>query len=267
MSGQPHMQSFVDEPRSDSEAPSMRRRVGFIIGSGAVAAVVASLPVAFRTLGDATFGLVLERWLVLSGITTPLAVMAIAVWERARVGLRMLVGERRAPFILGMSWWCVIELALLSLFGAVLKKTTHHHALAGVTFAMFAVVSGIVVALFAARTTAILVRAGARSETLGLRIAAVCVGLGIFIVGLRASRADGLHTTAAISDGFVFVVATIFGSLRIRERFARLPTIGIPLAAVLIVVGLAVLRFDAPLQKELEETAPIFGIFTGLLGD
>ena len=90
-------------------------------------------------------------------------------------------------------------------------------------------------ALFAARTTTLLVRAGAKSETLGLRIAAVCAGLGIFIVGLRASRADGLHTTAAISDGFVFVVATIFGSLRIRERFARLPTVGIPLAAVLII--------------------------------
>lgn len=266
MPGQPQMQSLVHEPRVDNDRTSVLDRVGLIATGGALAAIIASLPVSFRTGEGGSFGLVLERWLVLSGITTPLAVFAVAVLQRARVGLRMVVGENKTPLALGVLWWSVIQLGLLSVVGAVLRKTTHHHALAGVTFALFAVVSGLVVLLFAGRTTSLLLPGGERIRKMGLRVGLGCVCLAVLIVGLRTSRAEGLHTTAAIADAFALVVTTLIASSRWFGRFKRVSKMGLPVAGLLVVIGLVTLRLDAPLRKDLDETAPTFMLLGSAFG-
>jgi hypothetical protein len=262
MSGQPQMQSFAHE-RQALGTP-MLERIGLLLGGGALAALASSLPVSFRA-ETSGFGW-LERWLVLSATTTPLAIAAVAIFQRAQLGLRMLVGERRAPLALAALWWSVIQLGLLSVFGALLRKTTHHHALAGVTFAMFAVVTGIGVALFAGRTTALLVRSGVKSERRGLLLAVGCAGLSVVIVGLRTSSAEELHTTAAIADGFALIVTTLAASSRVGQKWKALPKIGVPLAVTVLLVGLLILRFDSSLSKALADSSPIFALVSGIFG-
>lgn len=266
MSGPPQLQSLVREPPVESDDASLFERVGFIATGGLCAAVVASLPVAFRTGSEGTLGLVLERWLALSAVTVPIAVATVAIVQRARIGLRMVVGQRRAPLALGVLWWALIQMGLLSVFAAVLRKTTHHHALAGVTFALFAVVTGVVVALFAARSTSLLSRGGETAQKLGLRLAAGCACLVVLLVGLRTSRAEGLHTTAAIADGFAFIVTTMFASSGWIRRFKRMPVVGLPLVGMVIVIGLITLRFDPDVQKSLEETAPMYMLVSSVFG-
>ena len=48
---------------------------------------------------------------------------------------RTLLAQGPALLVIGVLWWSVIMLGLLAVVGWVLKKATHHHALAGVTFA------------------------------------------------------------------------------------------------------------------------------------
>jgi hypothetical protein len=258
------MQSVLIDPSVESAETSLRKRVGLIVGSGAFAAIATSLPVSFRSNGESSFVLWLEQWLVLSAVSIPLAVAAVAVLRRARVGLRVLTGESASPLALGLLWWCVIEVALLSLFGTVLRKTTHHHALAGVTFAMFAVMSGSVAALFARRVTALLLRADVNARRIALIVAGACLAVGVLVVGLRTSKAEGLHTTATIADAFAFFVTTVVASSRWSERWKRLPTVGVPLGMVILVVGLVTLRVDSAVGTGLQETAPIFALVSGL---
>ncbi|HVH45145.1 MAG TPA: hypothetical protein VM925_22485 [Labilithrix sp.] len=266
MSGQSQMEGLAQESEVEADGTPIRQRMGFIVGGGVAAAVVSSLPASLRASGEGSVGLALEQWLVLSAVSTPLAVATVAVLRRARVGLRLLMGERASLLALGVLWWSVIQLGLLSVFGALLRKTTHHHALAGVTFAMFAVMSGILVALFARRATTMLARGGPGAEQIGLRIAAGCACVGIVVVGLRTSRAEGLQTTAAIVDALVLVSTSLIASSRWILRWKQISIVGIPLAVVLIVIGLTTLGFDPAVQKRLTETSPMFSFVTGLFG-
>ena len=266
MSIQPPLDSLAREPEPESDGSSSVMRLGFIVAGGVLAAVVSSLPAALR-MGDASSASrALEQWLVLSALSTPLAVAAVAVVRRARVGVQLLAGERASLFAMGVLWWCVIELGLLSTFGALLSKTTHHKALAGVTFSIFAVVTGVVVALFARRVTAVLARVGASLQKLGIGIAAGCAFIGILLVGVRTSRADGMQTASALVDALAFAVTTTIGSSRLLGRWRPMAIAGVPVAVLVIMVGLTVLRFEPTLRQTLPETAPMHSFVLGLLG-
>ncbi|MBX3206800.1 MAG: hypothetical protein KF764_17150 [Labilithrix sp.] len=267
MTGQPSpIDSLAREPEPESDGTSVVVRLGFIVAGGVAAAIASSLPASLRMGDEGSASRALERWMVLSAVSTPLAVAAVAVLRRARVGLQLLAGERTSLLAMGGLWWTVIELGLLSMFGALLSKTTHHHALAGVTFAAFAVISGIIVALFARRTTTLLARGGASLQKLGLSIAAGCAFVGILLVGVRTSRAEGAHTAAALVDALALVVATVLASSRAFGRWRPLAIVGVPLAVLVTMVGLTTLRFDPKLAQSLPETAPVHAFVIGLFG-
>jgi hypothetical protein len=260
------MERLAHEPEPDTDGSSIVMRFGFIVAGGVVAALASSLPASLRMGGEGSASRALEQWLVLSAVSTPLAVASVAVLRRARVGLRLLAGERASTFAVGVLWWSVIELGLLSLFGALLRKTTHHHALAGVTFSAFAVVTGVVVALFARRTTAMLIRGGAGLLKIGLVIAAACAFLAIMLVGIRTARAEGIPTAGALVDGLAFAVTTTIASSRLFGRWRPMAIAGVPVAVLLVMVGLTTLRFDPKLQQSLGETAPVHAFVISLFG-
>src|SRR5262249_28059717 len=134
------------EPLEEGEAaPPLVTRFGTVIGGGVLAAIASSLPAELR-LGDggSTFR-ALQQWLALAALLTPTGIAAVAVLRRARVGLKIVAGERATLVAAGLLWWAVLELGILSAFGAVLRAKTHHHGLAGVTFAIFALISGLVI--------------------------------------------------------------------------------------------------------------------------
>jgi hypothetical protein len=266
MTGQPPLERLAQEPEPESDGASIVMRLGFIVAGGVLSAIASSLPPALRMGDDGSASRALEQWIVLSAVSTPLAVAAVAGLRRARIGLRLLLGEQASLLALGVLWWSVLELALLSMFGALLRKTTHHHALAGVSFAAFAVVTGVVVGLFARRTTMMLARGGASLQKIALVIAGGCAFVGIMVVGIRTSRAEGLHTAAGLVDVLAFAVTTTIASSRLFGRWRPVAIAGVPVATLVLMVGLTTLRFDPALRQSLMDTAPIHSLVIGLFG-
>jgi hypothetical protein len=264
MGGRLPIERLVREPEPDAETPLVTR-VGRTVGKGVVTAVASTLPAALRMGDEPSVLRALEQWLVLSAVSTPLAIATVLVIRRARIGLNVLAGDRGSLLALGVLWWSIIELSLLSVFGAVLRKTTHQHALAGVTFAGFAVVTGIVVALFAARTTGLLARGGLRAQRNALLAAGAAAFIVVMVVGVRTSRAEGLHTAAALVDLLALAVTATVASSRAFDRYRPLAIGGVPAAILVLMIGLTTLRFDPKLQDSLTETAPVHAAIIDLL--
>jgi hypothetical protein len=259
------MERLPPEPELDSDA-SMIVRVGFVVAGGVIASIACSLPAALRMGDTSSIGSAFERWLVLSSLATPAAVAAVAVLRRARVGLKLLVGDGAWLLAMGVLWWCIVELALLSVFGAILRKTTHQHALAGVTFAAVAVVSGALVGLFAHRVTRILAGGARQVPRVGLTIAGATAFIAILLVGVRTSRAEDMHTASAMVDALAFAVMSTIASSRLLLRLRALAIAGVPVAVLLIMIGFTTLRFDPELRESLATTAPMHCLGLDLFG-
>jgi FtsH-binding integral membrane protein len=240
-------------------------RAGLTAGKGVLAALVSSVPAAFRVGDETSVARALEQWLVLAAIATPIAVVGIFVVKRARVGLHLLFGERAPLLVIGLLWWCVVELALLSGFGTVLRKTTHQHALAGVTFAFFALVTGAVLAVLAKRATSRVARDGTGAQKLALLVAGAAAFLLVMLVGIRTSRTEGLHTAAALVDVMSLSVTSAIASSKLFDRHRTLAIGGAPAAILLLMVGLTTLRFDPKLRESLPETAPFHAAIIDLV--
>ena len=178
----------------------------------------------------------------------PTAVVAVAVLRRARVGLRELLGERAQ---LSSSVSLVVRHHARPprrRRRGVLRATTHHHALAGVTFAVFAVMSGIVVALLARRTTAMLDRGGGKLQKVGLTIVGGCAVVVIALVLVRTAKATELHAAAGIVDAIALAICARLTSSRAFTKLRPLAVIGSPVAILVLVIGLTLLRFDPKLS-------------------
>jgi hypothetical protein len=259
------MERVAHEQEPDSDNATLVLRVGFIVAGGVISAIVSSLPGALRMGNDPSAGRALEQWIILTAIGTPIGVMAVAVMHRARVGLRVLMGDRAPVLFMGVLWWCVIELGILSVFGTVLRKTTHHHALAGVTFSAVAVVSGALVAFFARRAAATMGRGGPAPQRLGLFLAAGAAFTVLMLVGIRTSRAPDLHTSAGIVDALAFAITSTITSSRFFSRSKAIAIAGVPIAVLVLMIGFTTLRFDPKLRDSLLETSPIHALLLGLL--
>lgn len=254
-------------PEDDVEAgTSLVLRIGIVIAGGVLSAVIGSMPAALRLGGEGSLGTLLTRWVVLSALCLPMAVIAVAVLKRARVGLRELLGERAQLLVIGVLWWSVIMLGLLAVVGAVLKKMTHHHALAGVTFAFFAVVSGIVVGLLARRTTAMLGRGGTKLQKVGLTIVGSCAVVVLGLVLVRTGKSPDLHAAAGMIDAISLSIVALMTSSRAFTKLRPLAVVGLPAAILILVVGLTLLRFDPKLHPLLGVGAPLHALILDLFG-
>ena len=256
-----------NEPLEEDEAAaSLSTRLGTVVGGGVLAAIASSLPAELR-IGDG--GSVLrafEQWLALAALLTPLSILVVAVFRRGRTGLRMLAGERAPLFAAAALWWAVLELGVLSVFGTVLRAKTHHHGLAGVTFAMLALLSGIVVALFAVRGVRMLSGMPTRGHRTALAIVAITTFIVILLVGMRTARAEGLHTAAALVDMIALLVSAAIASARAMARWRPLAVGGVPIAAAILLLGYATVRAEPDLSGLLVEGAPLQAWLLSLLG-
>lgn len=253
-----------EQLEAGADGGTVGARIAGIVGSGFLAAIVSSLPSALRMGGRGSFGLALEQWLALTAVSIPLAVLAVAVVGRARVGAHHVAGRRGTSLVIALLWSLVTELGLLSIFGTVLRKTTHHHALAGVTFAMFAVVSGALVALFARRIALLLAQDGSPRERQALALGGGASALAVLIIGFRMAGVEELHTTPALVDAVLLVTASVIASSRIVPRPRTLMLGASGAAVVVILAGLAAARLDSELQQGLLQTSPVFSFVSGL---
>jgi hypothetical protein len=245
------------EPLEEDDSGALVTRVGTVFGAAACAVVVATIPTELRVGDGGSTMRALQGWLALSALLLPVAVVIVGVLRRARVGLQLLAGERLGALAAGVLWWCVLEAGILSVFGAVLRAKTHHHGLAGVTFALFAVGSGVFSAFLAVRGAKLVSALPPVGQRLGLAVAAGAAFIVLMLVGIRTARAEGLQTASALVDVLALVVSCALASARPFARVRPLAILGVPAAAMIMVIGLATLRASPELQTSLVAAAPV----------
>ena len=258
----------VDEP---AETGSFLLRFGTGVGAGVVAASLAVVPAAMR-VSAATVGASGARvWL--SCVALALLPMLVTVWilRRARVGLRSFSSADTSAGSVALAAWLLASFVILSAFGSVLRATTHHHALAGVTFAIVGLVVVVVLAVLSARFAAILASREERTRRVLVIATGVVLTLMLIVVGMRFARAFSAPTPepsnagALFVDIFAFGIAALFAS---RPAFAErraLAIAGVPLAVALFAAGLLTLHASTELAASVSEHAPLLVVVSGVL--
>jgi hypothetical protein len=250
----------------DEAAATLVARLGTVVGGGVLAAIASSLPAELRLGDGGSLVRAIEQWLALAALSTPLAILVVAVLRRGRVGLRILAGDRATLYAAAALWWAVLQLGALSVFGTVLRAKTHHHGLAGVTFAILALMSGVVVGLLAARGVRMLGRLSVSGQRVALGIVSVATFLVLVLVGARTARAEGLHTAGALVDLLALLVSAALLSTRAVARWRPLAVGGVPVAVGILLLGYATVRAEPDLSGLLLEGAPVQAWFLSLFG-
>jgi hypothetical protein len=175
------------------------------------------------------------------------------------VGVRILAGPHLAVLAASVMWWATLEAGVLAVFGAVLRAKTHHHGLAGVTFAVFALLSGLLVALLAARGARMLLRSPELTQRIAVTVTAMATFAILMLAGVKTARAEGLHTAAAQVDCLALVVAAAIASSPAFAKARPFAIAGVPVAVLVLLVGLTTLHGDTSIDKTLLKGAPLHG--------
>ncbi len=252
------------------ETGSLVSRFGTTVGLGAAAAMACALPATLRVsraLGGAESPLLV--WVALAAIALVPMIASLVVLRRAREGWRAFGGPGASAFIYGVSLWLVVLVLGLSVLGRFLRATTHHHALAGVTFAL----AGLALALGAGAACARIVSV-LRAVSPGVRRALALVlslvaGAGLLWLALGCARASSHDAVSAgqvgiVVDDLAFVLAAAFASRHALVIRRVLALVGPPVAVVVLAVGLHALG-GAPLREAVRERAPAFAVAADVL--
>jgi hypothetical protein len=186
-----------------------------------IAALVASAPAAARVADEHIA--FLAAWPAVAGLVgVPLAGL-IAAMRLARRS----VGDRKpssaAALLWGVGIWLCLSLPAHGVLAAVLRATTHHRALGGVTFATFALlVNGLAVLAAWRFTVSVLPRLPPRARSKDFALV-VTLGAGMLVLAaiLLAALDQGGPPDAAFADrvdallvdGSLAVAATILAAL------------------------------------------------------
>jgi choline-sulfatase len=172
--------------------------------------------------------------------------------------LRELGGLR----VFGVALWLATLLVALSLFGGLLRATTHHRALAGVTFAAGALLVAVGCALVCARIVVILRNASSRVRRVAMAMLGAGAAGAIGILGVRFLQVvgDDPASSAAVATVIDVVAFTLSaGAASLGWGFARrfLAIAGPPVAVFLAALGMTTLR-DPPVCRAIGQHAPAF---------
>lgn len=236
-------------------------RVGSAVGAGVAAALACAVPAALRVANGAEPG-VGRALLALGAAALVPMVAAVVVLRGARDGLRAFAGPGAALRGFGVALWLTTMLVGLSIFGSMLRATTHHHGLAGVTYAFGALALAVGDGLVCARIVAIARAMPERGRRVLVASLLAAAGIVLFAVGVRFVRAaskDAASYAAAgtVVDVLAFALAALFAS---RASFAGrrlLAIVGPPVAVVLAAMGMGALR-DPAVHEAVVERAPAF---------
>jgi hypothetical protein len=254
-------------PSPVEDTGSLVTRFGAVVGLAVAAAAASSVPAAVRVGRSlpVTDGAVQHAWVALAAATLVPMLAAVIVLRAAREGLRAFAGPGAQLRIYGVLLWLVWLVILLALFGSALRRSTHQHALAGVTYACGAAALALGVGLGCARVVSVLRAAPAEvRRTAGAALAVGTAGAmaGIGLAFLKAVAADPASVAASgmVLDLLAFVLAAFLASRRSVAAFAvrrTLALVGPPIAVALMALGLASLQ-DAALVAAVRDRAPAY---------
>jgi hypothetical protein len=253
-------------PSRPSRAPEpgavLVLRFGTALGLAAAAAVGCALPAALR-VSDAAGNLPMFRaWIAIAAAALGPMLVAVVVLRAARDGLRAFSGPGAEARLFAGALWLAAVTVGLAFLGSELRATTHHHGLAGVTFAFLALAWALATAAACARIETIL-----QSGPRGMRRAlATILGLGALLAlswtTARFSRATSAGqgpsaAAATVVDLLSFTLAALLTTHRSNLARRWLALVGPPVAVLVAAMGLATLR-DPRLCDAIEATAPAF---------
>ena len=250
-------------PRASADGGSFVLRFGTALGLGAVAALAGAVPAALRVAPVAAEGPGAVRvWIALAAAALVPMVAAVVILRGAREGLRAFAGPGAGLRAMGVGLWLASLFVGFTLIGRVLRAHTHHHGLAGVTFAFAALVFAVGSAAVCARIVALARRAPEFARRGLVLILATAAILALGYVGVRFVRAashDAASYGAAgtVVDVLAFALAAFFASRPglMARRFIAF--VGPPLAVVVVALGVTTLR-DAAVHDAIGESAPAF---------
>jgi hypothetical protein len=148
--------------------------------------------------------------------------------------------------------WLFASVDALLVFGALLRRTTHHHPLAGATFALVGLVVLVVFGALARRALAVALTWSDATAHGIFGLAAFGLGVLPILVALKV----GPPASGILVDALAYVIAVGFLS---RASFAGdrlLGVVGPPLAVVVLLIGLTSLH-KAPLDAAVHARAPL----------
>ena len=252
---------------SSSTAGSRVIAIGTAVGCGAFAALLGSMPAALR-LQDVDG----ERrgWLLLAACAVPFTTLAVIIFREAYVGLRAYSGSARNFVRVFASLWLGSSAVILFGLGRVLRATTHHHALAGATFALAGAVVLVACGLFTHRIARAIESLRTR-EPAHVRAHALLSTLayGIVVVTVLAA-ARGLHTklptgsAATMVDVTALALASALAARADLRAFRMFAALG-PVAAI-VLIALGITGFSPDLGALVNLRAPAYGALLELLG-
>jgi hypothetical protein len=243
---------------------------GSIVGAGTLGSALATAPALLRLEGAAGVCSPFGAWaLLIAGTVLPMSLLVFAL-RRARAGFVALgLGKDRVPLAMLFAWFGS-TFAALALLGALLRAVTHHHALAGVTFAIVGLALSLVLALVWTRLAALtrLIPKGGQWV--------VMVALGVGMAGVLAwslhelthgspSPLSNLQNVKLV-DGLAFAGGALLVSGRLFTNRRGLALLGPPLAAMVLVLGVSSLRACPSLRDALPGQAPGVSWVVGLIG-
>jgi len=256
-------------PPPDPPQASRLTQFGSAVGVALVASVLASGPAALRVTSS------LEArgiWPGLAAATLVPMIVSVLTLRQARVGLRAFsLGDGRKR-----SWslflWVGFVFFTLLIFGAPLRATTHHHALAGATFALLTGIAAIVLVPISLRLGSIAARwqEEKRRVLLGALVAVLlAVALALMLVLARILPGGASGATPAVSanlvDVLAFAMAALLASRPEFEARRTLALFGPPVAAALFIFGVRYLTASPSIGTTVEQRAPAFGPAVSIL--
>lgn len=257
-------------PASSEESGSLVVRFGTAVGLGAVAALASVIPATMRVASAGAPGPGTARvWLALASAALGPMVASVVVLRGAREGLRAFGGPGAGLRAFGVGLWLSSLIVAFTVFGRMLRANTHHHGLAGVTFAFGALAAAVASALVCARIVA-LARTAPDFARRGLvAILGAAAALALVFVGLRFVRgasqdAASFGAAGTVVDVLAFALAAFFASRRSLGGRRVIALVGPPVAVVVVALGLSTLR-DAPVRDAIGERAPAFAPVVDLL--
>ena len=243
--------------------PSAVVRFGTAVGVGTAAALLCALPATSRvaTAVESTEGLP-RVWIALAAAALFPMIAAVVVLRGAREGLQPYAGTDLGLRAFGAALWAASLLVTFTLFGSVLRATTHQHALAGVTFAFGAAALAVASAVACARIVAILKAAAPPLRRgLGALLALVACAALAFVaarfLGAVARDAQSAVAGSTVVDVLAFTVVALLAAHPSLSLQRPIAFVGAPIAVLIAIMGMVSLQ-DAPLQVAIDERAPAF---------
>jgi hypothetical protein len=219
-----------------------------------LASLAGSIPAGWRSAPAASGLAVVGVWLALAASALLPMTALVLVLGSARRALGTFDGTtvrgRRAAALV----WALASVDALVVWGAFLRSHTHHHALAGTTFALVAL--GIVGALALLTRRFAQIADAWRPAVQRAAYSGAILALGVCLLAL-AARA--FVAASAASDAAVDIL-TCGAMAVVASRAATTPAtsrIGLPLAALLLALGAVALHADSFPEDTVLARAPL----------